>query len=418
MSIETSFLYKLVETGDFDTVDELKISQKYLFGKNRRAFKWIVDFKTKYGKVPSIYEFEKKFPDIKIEEVNAPEPLRFYCDELRNKLKHNTIVESMEESQKLLNEFETSAAYNILKKMILTVENEIIVGDTRRINQDTEKRWEAYLERRNSGGIIGIPTGMKPFDLITGGLGETDFIGILGFTNVGKTWFILILAVLLAQAGYKVLFVTREMGTDQVMKRADAIWANISYTDFNKGRLSPQQEEIYKKYLQEMKAQMDESLIVELATGGISNLAALCDRHNPQVLIVDGLYLMTDDSDDKEWRGLVETTRGAKQVCLSKKIPTIATFQLTANKASLTNISFAKAIAQDFDVIFGMEQTEEMKNDKEVRFKPLKLRDSDVWSTFVLNWDFHAMDYSPVYIENVKPENKEIPTGKVQQLED
>lgn len=42
---------------------------------------------------------------------------------------------------------------------MLKVENEIVLGETRKIFEGTEKRWEAYLKRRDSGGITGIPTG-------------------------------------------------------------------------------------------------------------------------------------------------------------------------------------------------------------------------------------------------------------------
>lgn len=184
MSVEVAFLSKLIETGDWGTVDELQIKQKYFYGKNRRMFKWVQDFKTQYGKVPSLPEFKKKFRDF--EPIEAPEVMRFYCDEVRNKMKHNTIVDGFEEAQEHLNEFDTEEAYTILKKIVYQIENEIVKSEVRKINEDTSRRWEQYLERKNFGGISGIPTNIIPLDMMLGGIKETDLITILGFTGTGK----------------------------------------------------------------------------------------------------------------------------------------------------------------------------------------------------------------------------------------
>lgn len=186
ISVEQNFLSKLIQTGDYDTVDELQIRQKFFNGRFRKMFKFVQEFKTKYGKVPSETEFYKKFPSFEFSE-EVPESMRFYCDEVRLKVKHNAIADALEEVQEAINEdMDTEKAYSIIKRVISQIENDIILGDTRKIFEDTQKRWEKYVQRRNTGGIIGIPTGLVPFDLMTGGLGQTDLITILGFTGVGK----------------------------------------------------------------------------------------------------------------------------------------------------------------------------------------------------------------------------------------
>ena len=397
MSIENYCLSSILEERDFQTVSDRQITPKFFSGKNKRAFRWVTDFFAEYKKVPSVEEFKKKFPQIDLPE--PVEPLAYYCDEVRMKTKHNIIVEMLEEAFEHANEFETEEAYKSIIKTIRKIESEVVKREYSIIGQDTEKRWEKYLERRNSGGITGIETTLAPFDAITGGLGQTDLVGILGYTNIGKTWLLIILTVLLAKVGVKVLFITREMSVEQVERRIDAVWANISYSDFSRGRLSPTEEAKFQEYLAEMKQTQADNLIIELATGGVSNVAALCDKHEPEVLAIDGGYLMTDDSEDKEWRGLIETIRGFKHICLSRKIPCLMTLQLTQNKASLSNISFAKAIAQDFDNLFGLEQSEEQKADKELKVVPLKLRDSDRWNSFLMNWDFHKMNYEVIYMD-------------------
>lgn len=412
MSVESSFLSKLIESGDYDTVDETQIKPRFFNGRYRRMFKYIQDFKTKYGKVPSLEEFTRKFPQF--ETVETEEPMRYYCDEVRLKVKHNTIADGVEEVQEAINEdMDTEKAYSIIKRIVSHVENEIILGDTRKIYEDTKKRWDNYLMRRDTGGITGIPTGLIPFDLMTGGLGATDLITILGFTGVGKTWAEVILAVSLAKAGYKVLFATKEMNTDQVLKRVDAVWSGVSYNDFNRGRLCPKDEEKFKQYLDHMEGNEDNKLIIELVTGGVTNISSLIDKHQPDVVVVDGAYLMTDDSEDGDWKGIMQVWRDLKQISLSKKIPIITSSQLKeSEKVSLGKISFAKAIANECDVVVALEQTEEMRNDKEIKWKPLKLRDAEMGMWFMTNWDWSAMNYEPIYVEGKflqSPRDEDLP---------
>ena len=91
MSIENSFLKKLIETKDWDTVLDKDIDTSYFSGANKRAFKWISDFKIKYGELPDKETFKKRFPEITLD-IEAPETVGYYCDELRQKIKHNKLV--------------------------------------------------------------------------------------------------------------------------------------------------------------------------------------------------------------------------------------------------------------------------------------------------------------------------------------
>jgi KaiC/GvpD/RAD55 family RecA-like ATPase len=308
-------------------------------------FKFIQNFKTKYSKVPDLETFTSKFPEFEMD--NSPENMGFYCDDLRNKVKHNHIVDGLEKVGEELEDMNTDEAYDVIKKLVRLIESDIVLGDTKKINEDVIDRWNKYLERRNLGGIIGIPTGIEAFDRMTGGLGKTDLITILGFTGIGKTWALIIIGVALAKSGTRILFVTREMNPDQVMKRTDAVWCGISYNDFNRGQLSQKDETKYQDYLSKIQEHED-NFIVELSTGGVTNIAALIDKHEPEVVLVDGAYLMSDDEDDDDWRGIMKVWRGMKQIALTKKVPFITTSQSKeSEKVSLGKISFSKALANE-----------------------------------------------------------------------
>lgn len=400
MSLENDFISKLLETNDFDTVVDSQINLKHFSGGYKRAFKYIQEFKQKYAKVPSAKEFSRKFPDIEIF-TEMPESMKYYCESVKEKQKHNVLVSAIEEASEKINELETDNAYKIIKKAITTIESEIATTKAVLLNENTASRWEAYQKRKDSGGITGLPTGIKPFDLITGGIQLTDLIMIAGSTGLGKSWCLVLIAVLMAKMGYNVLFITREMSPDMIAKRADAMWNGFSYTKFNRGKLSAEEESAFKSYLEFME-QNQFKIIFENAGGGVTSIAATIDRYSPDICLVDGGYLMTDDEDDSDWKGLVNVCRGLKNIALSKKIPIVTTMQMTVGeKVAINKLSFSKHMADEVDGLFGMEQIDMQKEMREMTIKPLKVRDAEFSGKFVLKWDLDKMDFTPQWQEGV-----------------
>lgn len=187
------------------------------------------------------------------------------------------------------------------------------------------------------------------------------------------------------------------MNADQMMKRIDALWAGISYERWNRGRLYPEEEVQMQEHLDRMGS-TEYNLIVELSTGGVTNVAAMVDKHQPEVVLVDGGYLMTDDEEDDDWKGIMRVWRGFKTISLQKKVPFIVTSQLKeGDKVSLSKISFARALANECDGVIALEQDEQMKEDKEIKWKPLKLRDAEMSGYFLTKWDFNNMNYNPIF---------------------
>ena len=188
---EQGFITELLLTKDMPTVVDNGINQSYLTGKYKRALKFIQEHQAMYGQVPSIETFQKKFKDIPLAEVDGKigtgESLKYWCDQVREKKKHNMIADNMEEVLKLLNDqLDTEGAYDIIKKLVLKVENEVVLADRCKINENTDKRKEDYLKRQKSGGMTGIPTFIDLVDKVLGGFNDGELITFMGFTGTGK----------------------------------------------------------------------------------------------------------------------------------------------------------------------------------------------------------------------------------------
>lgn len=168
-----------------------QINSRYLNGRYKKAFKFIQQHQAKYGKVPSIETFKKKFPTLELAEIegelNTGENIQFWCDELREKKKHNTIVDSLDEVlDKINEELDTEGAYDNLKKLIAKIENEVVLSDRIKINENTTSRMEDYKKRQKSGGMTGIPSFIEEWDKLLGGYNNGELITFMGYTGTGK----------------------------------------------------------------------------------------------------------------------------------------------------------------------------------------------------------------------------------------
>jgi archaellum biogenesis ATPase FlaH len=412
---EQGLLTELLVTGDMVSVVDKSINASYFTGRYKKAFKFIQEFQSKYGKMPSIEVFLQKNPNIELSKVDnkygTGEKIQYWCDEVRAKKKHNTIADSLDTVVTLINEEkDADKAYEELKRLVLRVENEIVFSARMKINENTKKRKEEYKKRQKSGGMTGIPSFITHWDSILGGYNKGELYTFMGYTGVGKSWLEIIQAVMQAKEGYRVLFITTEMSDKLVFRRIDAVWCGLNYSDFKKGQLKPEQEKKYFKYLDDMENTPDEDvmLVVEQATGGLSQISAKIDQYDPDIVYVDGAYLLEDEEGEEDnWAGVTRVWRGFHRLCLSKDKPIILTTQSKDETgASLKSMAFARAIANECDVVAVIEQEEQMKNDKEAKLKPLKLREGDNLSSVMMNWDFDNMKYNSIFKEKVVEQTK------------
>lgn len=185
MSVDSNFILKLLETKDWKTVAEKRISAKFFNPAYKRVFNYISDFKIKYGDIPSTESLKSRFPELDFN-GRVTEPFEFYCDELRNKVKHNLLRDTILSVQTDINSLNTEEAVKKLQKLIQNIDSEIVLNDTYKIGERTEERFEQYKERQKTGGISGMPIGLLPIDKQIGGVKELDLITFLGYTGTGK----------------------------------------------------------------------------------------------------------------------------------------------------------------------------------------------------------------------------------------
>ncbi len=422
-NIERGLISKLLETKDITTIKDLQIKPFFFKGDNRKAFKFIHDCYLKTGEVPTIRVFKNKFKGYDLdtyinennqEVIGTEESIRHWCNEVRNKVKYNKIVDATGDIVTKLDELDTEGAYALMKKTVLYVESEVIETSAIDITKETEERKRVYLERKEKQGMIGIPTGFDKLDFILKGLQDKQLITLIAKTGVGKTWLECIIGANAQLNNYKVLHFTTEMSEEQLRDRYEAIligatMGEFNYGKFKSGMLEKEEEEKYFTFLDEVAPKL-ENLIIESATG-VSSITAKIDQYDPDLILIDGAYLMEDEQGAKDdWLRVAHITRDLKAVAKNRKKPIFINSQADSTTSKKTgpeleNIGFSKAIGHDSDVVLSLFQDELMREDREMKLKVLKQREG-VLGSVMLNWDFTTMNFQPIYSSTEEDNNQ------------
>ena len=113
--VELGFISKLLQTKDILTVKDSHIKSEFFTGDNRAAFDYIYESVMETGEVPSVRAFRQQFPRYTLEKVTdesgksivgTEENLRFWCSELKKKVRHNFIADTVEKAVTKLQDYE------------------------------------------------------------------------------------------------------------------------------------------------------------------------------------------------------------------------------------------------------------------------------------------------------------------------
>jgi len=102
---------------------------------------------------------------------------------------------------------------------------------------------QAFLERLRNPGCGGIPTGFSDYDILTGGLYETDLLIIAARPSDGKTAMALRLLLNLAKQDVPGLFFSYEMSSKQLMQRLLAMESGVGLSKIRNGMVQADEYE-------------------------------------------------------------------------------------------------------------------------------------------------------------------------------
>jgi replicative DNA helicase len=357
----------------------------------RRIWKFTREHYANYREVPSDVAVHDNFPNFKI--IDVKDSLDYLIDKMVEFRRRTLTRNGLEVVINDMTANDHEAALLEMSKVLTIVNEQGVIGTTHvDLTKDPDTRWYEYENLQNSI-MLGVPTGFEKIDEATAGLQGGQLITIIAPPKTGKSQIALQMAINVHKAGKIPLFQSFEMSNHEQSQRHDAMRSNVSNSRLRRGKLQSAEEDRYLKLLDEMKTSHPFHLVDAVNGLTIDSLLAKAEQLKPDVLFVDGVYLMLDQvtGEANTPQALTNITRGLKRVAQKLNIPVIITTQtllwkMKGGKVSADSIGYSSSFFQDSDVILGLEPVEE---DEMIRIlKVVQARNCPPSETSITwNWD-------------------------------
>ncbi len=265
-----------------------------------------------------------------------------------------------------------------------------------------------FYERMKSG-ETGIKAPWETVNASTMGFWPEDLVLFVARLGIGKTWTSLLLAGHAweqqirdadgTMRPVRVLYATTEMSKERIAQRWYCIKLQLPYGAFRSGKLSTFQEDNLRAKVKEFEHSPNFSIVGGNFDFSMESFDAAIDEAKADIVVLDGAYLL-------KVQGLTRQERAAnvfdelKRINKRRKVPILVTMQFNrevktnaAKTVQAESIALTDVAGWNADLIFGLVQTEEMKLNKRMLLKPLKVREGESVE-FECNWDFTTMNFS------------------------
>lgn len=392
-------------------------------GIGKPAIEYIRQHAAQYGALPDVAVIEGKL-GIPMPANLAGCNVAFWLDEITKNAIGNEVKKSIDGSLEHLKNSEIIESFEALQESVHRVQRlQLGEGDTRVTSMFEEGTnvWEYY--KRTKSGERGILTPWDAMNESTLGFGEQELILFAARSGLGKTWASLMLAEhawtgydvavkpyladgswgspVMQHRKHKVLYVTTEMSKLLIALRFFALQLKLPFGRLRSGQLTKfEEEKLQGKTVNQLK-ETGLGLVGGNFDFRIETLAAAIDEFEPQMVVIDGIYLIKVPGKDR-----IEQAANAfnevKRLATAKKLPVIVTSQFNrevkknqAGTVQAESVALTDAAVWNSTGIFGMVQTDDMRKDKRMLIKQLKVRDG-AGGDIELIWDFDTMDFKEV----------------------
>jgi replicative DNA helicase len=333
---------------------------------NRAVWRFIQGHWTKYSEVPTAATVLDNFPTYKLLAVD--DSVEYLLDQLIEYRKRQHSIEVVQNAADAIAGGDHNSAVAIMRTGVARLSDEGIgtSGDVD-LTDEPMRRYEEYLNvKTRPNGLLGIATGFQVMDMATAGLQPGQLITIIAPPKTGKSVLAMQMAVNTHKDGQVPMFQSFEMLNNEQEHRHDAMRAQIAHSRLVRGALNPVEEKRYKDMLNGMDGMHNFYLTDSITSATVSQLSLKIEKLRPNIVFVDGVYLMIDEITGEPGTPLALTniTRSMKRLAQKHKIPVVMSTQvlkhkMTRGQVTADSIGYSSSFYQDSDVIFALQRQDE-----------------------------------------------------------
>ena len=323
-----------------------------------------------------------KFDEVAMLELLSANPISntaAYLAEIKAKSAKRALATLATEIKKVTIEDDLPAeeVMNLVEKKLYEITQNNVNEDFRDSKEITLSMLDEInrLKALGNSKLIGVDTGFKNLNEKTSGFGKGDLVIIAARPAMGKTAFVLNMALKAIERNEGVAFFSLEMPAEQLMLRLLSAKTSIPLQQLRVGDLTDEQ-------WSQLSAATDELAQKKLFVddGGYatihhvrSKLRKLKAQHPEiSIAIIDYLQLMSGEGREGRQQEVSEISRGLKQLARELQIPIVALSQLNRSlearenkRPMLSDLRESGAIEQDADIILFVYRDDVYREAKE-----------------------------------------------------
>lgn len=416
MSDGLKLLGAIIDTGSVTILRELDSS---LFIEEEVAlYDFMRSHYRRYGNIPAIETIETEI-DVKVPE--AEEVPEYYIKRVRDRQLYGEVRTKFNALKDSLRRYDMDEAREVISELKAATRTKHSATDVRDLREALGGVMALYQDAHDNPGLAGVPSGWPRYDYNTGGYQPGDLVSFVARPAMGKTFLLLVQALAAWSAGYSVLIVSMEMTIEQCARRMLALETGINPIYLRKGQLSKYAMVRVSHYL----SQIIGSKRLRIFAGGmkskVSDVDILISEFRPDILYVDGVYLMHPDT--KRSMGkldrIPEVFDELKGMTLAQNIPVVVTSQFSrqagkkGKEGSLENIAYTDAISTHSSLVISITDAAAPYEKTRKVLEFMKGREGET-GKYDINYGFKPIDMSEVPLltdeaGNIIPEAR-IPT--------
>lgn len=416
MDVQGAFLAKVILHQDLRAAVNARIGEQHFTDdRYRRVYSYLLQHWKDYGVSPDLSVVQRAFPSMAWDD--HPQPLDYFIKELMKRRKGSLLVDGLNEAAAFVHAKDDPDAIEQMEEILKATLLAAAVEGNRTYDIDfTSEEYfhtvQTILDEREAdpGYLRGISTGFNGIDYVTGGLQPEHFVVLMGIPKSFKSATALAMAIKIHENAHVPLFVGFEMSNIEQTDRSLSLISGVSLTKIMNGTLKPNERKRIDKAHKKMLGMRSLLFSSDITSGTtVSGLQAKIQELDPDVVIVDGAYMMTSELPKVEpgsAQAITSISRGLKRLAQSTKIPIVVTTQASQTRSKgglhMGSAMYSQSWAQDADILLGVERItpstpggsdEENENvttagPVQVKFRVVESR-SGPRKNVILEWDWN-----------------------------
>lgn len=408
MNNEVKLLSKVIEDRNINVILEKNINESWFSDANdKKMFRFLHDHFSKYQESPSLDVVVENFPTYQL--VKVEDSIDYLLDTLVEARRKASIINTLGDAIEVVEKQQDhEGARLILERGLLKMEEDgLNQTNDLEITQAAKFAKDQYEFRKNNPGLLGIPTGFSTMDAATSGLQKGQLIVIVAPPKTGKSTLALQIAINAQLQGHTPMFYSFEMSNSEQVSRYYSMRARISHKRLMTGTLTPDEEKTYYKIVDSIPNYRDKFWFIDSSGGQtVSGIASKIQNKNPDIVFIDGTYLMIDEQtgESNTPQALTNITRSLKRLAQKVNKPIVISTQvlewkMRKGQVTADAIGYSSSFHQDADVIFGLQREDEAVDDTRL-LRVIASRNGGL-SEVSLVWDWNTGQFREISDEDL-----------------